>query len=396
MMTDTLNVTSQRLQMENLETSPESVAQNSPAPNPDSTNSPDSIRKSLTTFLKAKEEFSDHALSFTPETVKNDEKSQTRYLSFFLEAARYFTTSTPRKIGDFVDHVMKEPLYTQLFGSSGESIEDKKAEVENQLFSILGTWLGLSALFHKGAGNSKLRPILLVPDGPNKTARERPLDITIETLLETCVFIPRKADQKDLELPDNVDTADEALALIESTRIERWLLNTFTLKDYAHIEICWVNNISRHMILSQRNGREELELFEFPQVTQIKRPFVTEHQFADYMTEVWMSYSLLFPIKSPVQHSGFLNRLVFRTFFCWCKSCKVRREFETHNKGCKYSTTALFEALNVHCASWNTDFFPILWHRILKIREYQAKARPATVRALWKDRRHPVQFYGTW
>jgi hypothetical protein len=395
-MTDTLNGTSQRLSMENLETSPESVAQNSRTPNTDYTNSPDSVRVSLTAFLKAKEGFDEHALSFIPETVVGEE-SKTRYLSFFLEAARYFTTSTsPKTISNFVDDVMAEPLYPQIFGPCGESIADKKADVENQLFSILGTWLGLSALFHKGAGNSELRPILLVPGRLNKTVKERPLDITIETLLETCIFIPRKADQKDLELPDNVDTADEALALIELTRIERWLLNTFTLKDYAYIEICWVNNISRHMILSQRNGREEWELFEFPQVTQIKRPFAREHQFADYMMEVWRSYSLLFPIKRPVQYSGFLNHLVFRTFFCWCKSCKVRREFEAHNKGCKYSTTAIFEALNIHWASWNTDSFPILWHRILKIRDYQAKARPATVRAPWKDRRHPVQFYGTW
>jgi hypothetical protein len=67
---------------------------------------------------------------------------------------------------------------------------------------------------------------------------------------------------------------------------------------------------------------------------------------------------------------------------------------EKQNNGCKYASSAIFTALTEKRLSWNTDEFPILWHRILKLRDHQASAKPGTVKALWKDRRNPVQFYG--
>jgi hypothetical protein len=457
------------------ETSPWPTAQATPAADEDVPARFVAVQTDLISTLNAGKGFIKHALSDISVQL-DDEEAKTRYLSLFLDAASYFAaSSSPKTIGSYVGIVVKEPLYSQLFGSfqvnnenesseaddegitggdrsddgdparvtnnaadtidregagvkkplvvedqegtenrevngdvqasaennnsdaeDQESTKDKEANAKDQIFSILGTWLGLSALFRTGAGKQSLRPILLVRDAHDMTAKERDLKITIGSLLDSSVFIPKRSDQKDLEIPAEVENADQVLKLVESTRIHKELLNTFTLRDYAHVEILWVNNISRHMILSDRNGRDELELFEFPQITQIKRPLEGTHQFSTYMKEVWKSYSLLFPINGPVRHNGNLSRLILQPKFCWCKSCKVRRAFEKHNKGCEYSTASLFKALNLNEDSWNTDDFPILWHRILKMRDHQAMARPATVKALWKDRRNPVQFYGIW
>jgi hypothetical protein len=45
--------------------------------------------------------------------------------------------------------------------------------------------------------------------------------------------------------------------------------------------------------------------------------------------------------------------------------------------------------------SWNINDFPILWSRIVKLKEYQDNIKPTTWWALWRDRRNPVQYYGT-
>jgi hypothetical protein len=230
----------------------------------------------------------------------------------------------------------------------------------------------LRPVFERRIGRKRLRPIFLVSDGDGRPAIERCLNITISELLKSSLCIPK---EPELEISADSKDTDNFLDLLESTKTEAKSLNILTLQRYTSVQIIWVSDISRHLMLSERTGRCALELFAFPEIISLSSPLKPTHPFVHY--------------------GGWAGHLLHQPSWCICSSCVVLRIIEKdkalHQQDCK----AIFRCLKETTESWNLDDFRILWPRIVKLRDFQDHATPASWWAWWKDRRDPVRYYGT-
>ncbi|KAM5350196.1 hypothetical protein ACJ41O_006701 [Fusarium nematophilum] len=216
----------------------------------------------------------------------------------------------------------------------------------------------------------------------------------------------------------------------ESMRIEAKKLNICTLKMYAQVDIHWTKNMARHLLITRWAGRTTVEIFSLPSALAVPFPPGVDRAFVD---EVKASYaSLFYPdaesfkispntdqhvdeaghdyahlISSP--HCGPLSRLCGRRFWCTCWNCQYHKtavgalESLKKSMGCHHPQTIphqdLFDTEMLHDISrdaedWTPEGFPVLWERIVALQGLQAKARPRSLLALFRDRRDTVQWWG--
>ncbi|KAK2603073.1 hypothetical protein N8I77_009557 [Diaporthe amygdali] len=180
------------------------------------------------------------------------------------------------------------------------------------------------------------------------------------------------------KLPEEDLAVDDLLGQLESTKIDGESLNLLTLQKYTKVKIEWVDNVARHLILSQRTGRDVLEVYAFPRILEIgsQRPISSKHPFYEYQQEVLCTYGLLFPV--------------------WKGSRKLDK---TIKDGKIQDVQSIRRIANVvteeNPGNWNTSELGTLWPRIVKLKGYQDQAQPASWWAVWRDRRDPVKYYGT-
>ena len=222
--------------------------------------------------------------SFTLERPTTLERNH--YYRFFKLVVDYFSVNTPgnssiRHPGTIKKYLellvsLPVPFWFHLFGKPFLSMED----AERSFLSVLGIWLGLSPLFSRSSIIGERKPILLMrqDEDEGEFSLESSLDISLEKLLNRSRCIPR---EPILEIPARRNDVDVLLDLLESTHIDRNSLNILTLQNYADVEILRVNNVSRHLILSQRTGRDLLEVFAFPRILKARSP-LKGHSFRRY------------------------------------------------------------------------------------------------------------------
>jgi hypothetical protein len=350
------------------------------------------------------QKFINHIREYKPSTIESDSGTVNDYIRLFteivvasqqLEADR--TTTEPNEV---IEKTIKsylqialQPQYSRIFGSNDGQGHGNKPR--NLVLYILGRWLGMSPLFHTPSGRI---PILLAEDSTSES-EERDVDITVATLLQESQYVLKTKYGTDRPIPPqvfNVDAAsqvDEALKLLESAKINRKHLDAFLLYDLADVEISWVNNICQHLMLSDEPGRRCLQVFEYPQVTQIMLPVQDDHPIAGYMNEVWRSYALLFPVDEIMRHTKYHHKWIWRERWCQCQPCDIRRRiFSDKNKSLRVAIEK--KAAEEEAVSWISDDFQYLWGRIIKVKDELDKSKPTSFTALLKDHRDVAQFYG--
>lgn len=221
--------------------------------------------------------------------------------------------------------------------------------------------------------------------------------------------------------------------------------NICTLKMYAQVDVHWTKNMARHLLITRWAGRTTVEIFSLPSALSAKFPRGVDSTFVG---EVKASYASLFhpdpkpftstsnkdpqvdwvrqtpghdhvPLISP-PHCDALSRLCRRHFWCTCWNCQYRRAamdaLESLKKamGCHHDERPegnemtdprtgphqdLFDPAILHYISrdaedWTPVRFPVLWERIMALQELEAKARPRSLLALFRDRRDTVQWWG--
>jgi hypothetical protein len=244
--------------------------------------------------------------------------------------------------------------------------------------------------FHTASGKI---PVLHSENSASES-NERDVDITVGALLLESNYIPTAKYDTDCLIPPgagNINAAtrvDENLKLLESSQINRERLNAFLLQDLADVDIFWVDNICRHLMLSDEPGRRSLLVFEYPQVTQLMLPVQGNHPIASYMNEVWKSYAILFPFDEIMKHTRYHHAWIWRKRWCQCTRCKIRRKIFSDEH------QSLRVAIETEAAAWLADDLPYLWGRIIKVKDELDKSKPATIAALVKDHRDMAQFYG--
>lgn len=83
------------------------------------------------------------------------------------------------------------------------------------------------------------------------------------------------------------------LESLESLFVDATHLNAYRLTVFGAVEITWTHNISRHLLLSNRNGRRILEIFALPCALDAA-PLRMVGVGNELAQEVMESYSLLF------------------------------------------------------------------------------------------------------
>jgi hypothetical protein len=356
----------------------------------------------LESFLRARvdtarlDRLDKHILESSSLGLDTVEK-ETAYRQLFKDATDHFKSDRAGTIADYINNLvlLDDTKWSTLFhveasidNTTDPTRQDRTTErkdiAETRVFAILGTWLNLSYLFRRADGRG-IRPILL---DPQANTRERNLDITLAKLLDTTPCLPRGGGHdllRDAKIGE---------------KMEGDSLNIWTLRSYAEIEIKWINNLSNHLM--RRPGSNVVEIFGQPELLCAVDPFDRTHMSMQYREEVRSSYRLLFPLDRYVVHSSRVSRLVRLRSWCLCQSCKTRRLIEKHKGRFGQDSDRILALLpqageqqSRAPKAWTADRFPILWSRIVKLKEFQAEAKPAKFWQMWRDRRNPVQYYGT-
>jgi hypothetical protein len=198
---------------------------------------------------------------------------------------------------------------------------------------------------------------------------------------------------------------------LESLTINATRLNAYTLNVFGAVDIAWTHNVSRHLLLSKRDGRHILEIFSLPcalNATSLKLAGIT----TELAQEIEETYSLLFnaPHKTP-RHAK-LGKMFGIESFCWCRYCSMRqyrnraimsykmfsqhrtlgvkRVQRTHNT--EYDPL-LVKLISTEPSDWTPDIFPHMWARIVILEEHLEGAKPWSVWVLFRDRRDTLQFW---
>jgi hypothetical protein len=221
--------------------------------------------------------------------------------------------------------------------------------------------------------------------------------------------------------PDFLDLESHESLSISATR-----LNALTLHILGTVSIEWTYNISRHLILSKRNGQHYLQVFALP--CAFEAPGFAEEITGiptNLIHEIRESYSILFNAWPTTP----LHAKLGLRFCCWCWACSAHRYRRRAIADCKRAcalesrrrqakrgrlgvlstkTTAAGAAAAARNAfdpmlltlmeydassDWTYDIFPHLWARITALEMHLQGSRPWSIWVLFRDRRDTLQFW---
>jgi hypothetical protein len=195
---------------------------------------------------------------------------------------------------------------------------------------------------------------------------------------------------------------------LESLSIKATRLNAHTLSVFGAVDVAWTHNLSRHLLLSKRDGQYILEVFALPcALGATSLSSETAGISSELAQEIRESYSLLFNAWPKTSWHSRLGRQ-----FCWCWSCSARRhrsqvitsykKFNRHRTlgakgprdahGSEYDPL-LVELMNNEPSDWTPDLFPNLWSRVMVLEEHLQGAKPWSIWVLFRDRRDTLQFW---
>jgi hypothetical protein len=186
-------------------------------------------------------------------------------------------------------------------------------------------------------------------------------------------------------------------------------LNLFKLATLAGIRIQWTDNISRHLLLSQRGQRRYVELFALPSILSRGPQDVLSGAgllSADLLDEIQHSYPNLFnPLPASSLHR-WAGMLIALSLWCWCVGCSSRRLALRELRQLKRSTkfyggceirlpydAVLEELVGAEATAWDRTEFGNLWPRVLALDRCLQEAKPWNFWVLLRDNRDTVQYW---
>ncbi|PVH93346.1 hypothetical protein DM02DRAFT_619330 [Periconia macrospinosa] len=283
--------------------------------------------------------------------------------------------------------------------------------------------------------------------------------LTLPSLLKNSKLLPspKTASTTPTLIPTSLPATSSSQAihssLVESLAISPTHLNAYTLSTYAQTPILWTSNISRHLLLSQHEGKPFLEVFALPCVLSGRSPDSLEKigLSSALCYEIRDSYSLLFnpdggdgegfvhqrwgalrwwslsltrlsrpkekKDQEKEEEEGSFMKYATIHWICPCRSCSsfrlLRREISSLKNNVHHGTTAnvvpwepahfgfdpmVEELARKKVAStggggWSQTRFPHLWERIVKCDRHLREARPWSFWVLFRDRRDTLQFW---
>jgi hypothetical protein len=185
---------------------------------------------------------------------------------------------------------------------------------------------------------------------------------------------------------DNLDS-------LESLSIKCIRLNIWTLKAIGAVVVVWTHNISRHLLLSKRNGQHALELFALPCALDATS---LQSKVVGISPELSQENSLLFNAWPDIpRHAKFgVSR------FCWCWSCSAKRyrsqsiaRYKSFTRNTQETDSLLINLMRKESSDWTPDIFPCLWSRVMILEEHLRVAKPISLWILFRDRRDTLQFW---
>jgi hypothetical protein len=264
-----------------------------------------------------------------------------------------------------------------------------------------------------------LKLIKLLSINPSSSAScassfKAPMDLSGETINP-----PQPPTYRNMP-PDFLDLESHESLSISATR-----LNALTLHILGTVSIEWTYNISRHLILSKRNGQHHLQVFALP--CAFEAPSFAEETTGiptNLLHEIRESYSILFNAWPTTP----LHAKLGLRFCCWCWACSAHRyrgraiadckracalESRRRHAQAKRSRLGVLStktktagaarnafdpmllALMEYDASsdWTYDMFPHLWARITALEMHLQGSRPWSIWVLFRDRRDTLQFW---
>ncbi|KAI4694341.1 hypothetical protein J4E81_006558 [Alternaria sp. BMP 2799] len=178
------------------------------------------------------------------------------------------------------------------------------------------------------------------------------------------------------------------LESLESLFVYATHLNAYRLTVFGAVEITWTHNISRHLLLSNRNGRRILEIFTLPCALDAipLRMVGVRNELA---LEVRESYSLLFNAWPSLGTHAKLG--------LWpCSARRYRnRAISDYQRSTEYDPELprLMSAISQQPIAWTPGMFPHLWSRIMILDEHLQQAKPWSIWVLFRNRNDTLQFW---
>ena len=366
------------------------------------------------------------------ENYPKDEKMKPfmRYISLECQVAERlpaFYSLLARTVSHFDNDTTSINITTKtlssymvsLSQSTAEPYFDTKActstreeEVAHTVFLCLGLWTMMKTNFVPSLDS--LRPIslaYLVKKGQSFSTPgdiKDPVDIALKELIVESGLVPSigysshdfDAMQNALVAGDSDPNAQFSVEAVESLYVHAEALNLSKLCTLAGVRIHWTNNLSRHLLLSQRAGSWLVELYALP-CTLLEQGFERKLKAlgipGDYMWEIQQSYANLFNPVAPSRLHRVFDWVLKPV--CWCLYCSSRRlrkqefgKIESGQRGMFYDP-ALEILSTKEKQQWDQLSYRHLWPRILKLESHLQKAKPWSFWVLFRDRREKLPFW---
>lgn len=302
--------------------------------------------------------------------------------------------------------------------STSEPYFDTKArtlpreyQVTHTVFLCLGLWTMMKTNFVPSLNSP--RPVslaYLARTGRSCLSPEDfkdPVDTTLRELIIQSGLIPSvkslnhdfDAIQDALVACDSDPNAQFTVEAVESLYVRTEALNLSKLCTLAGVQIHWTNNLSRHLLLSQRAGLWLVELYALPCTLEqgFGRKLKAVGIPGDYLWEIQQSYASLFNPVTPSELHRVFDWLLKPV--CWCLYCSSRclrkQEFskiESGHTGMFYDPTLETLSSNEK-QQWDQISYRHLWPRVLKLESHLQNAKPWNFWVLFRDRREKMPFW---
>lgn len=336
---------------------------------------------------------------------------QLAFFSLFRRIVQHFGQETNQgavknMIQTYITALVKSDAESYLETTAGS--REREQEATEVVFQCLGLWTLMKSNFVSPNSPPPIRLAYLAQKQAltSQASIEAPIDVFLKDVITQSGLVPSKEDvkhdfdalQKAIKEPDSDPNAQFPVEAIESLCIRSQALNLSKLCTLAGVQIHWTNNISRHLLLSQRAGFWLVEIYALPctledgYMRKLDAVGVPSH----YLSEVRQSYANLFnPVTPPAIHRMFDW---FLKTVCWCLHCSSRRLKKQQFKAIRSSPDLFYDPViddlsSAEAESWDHVSFPHLWARILRLESHLQNAKPWNFWVLFRDRRDKMPFW---
>jgi hypothetical protein len=349
-------------------------------------------------------------LNYIENQYIGDAESLQNHLDSLRNLVRRFTKEPKLHIQAYIEELCGNVIR--------QARHDEHGQLADQVMISLGIWLMSLEYFRAYRGIRHVERALCVRrkiglQSNFEIAREN----SLPSLLKDSGLFPSPTEwESSIPVLESSNASDGLIhSTLESTSIKARRLNAYTLSTLGDIRIYWTTNLSRHLLLCQRDGHQFVEVFALPCVLEGSSSLVKAGVPGSFIQEVRDSYFTLFsPFGSEDCRHQKWGRIFSLQRWCWCSKCSSRRLRQRELSALKQCSgnrasrnrndrvnnefdpmlEALMENEDMQLPEdWSYDVFPCLWPRILLLENRLQSAKPWRFGVLFKDKRDTLQYW---